>query len=88
MKTTGASGIHIRSKSALYHTEEEEVMYAMIPKSRDYEDRSRSLNTKMYTLIYIFQQPYKIYSFNIISFQRPLCYPEEAGITSVFDDKS
>lgn len=63
-------------------------MYAMIPESRDYEGRNRSLNTKMYNLIYIFQQPYKIYSFNIINFQRPLCYLEEAGITSVFDDKS
>lgn len=63
-------------------------MYAMIPKSRDYEGHSRSLNIKMHNLIYIFQQLYKVDSFIIISFQRPLCYPEEAGITSIFDDKS
>lgn len=39
-------------------------------------------------LTYIFQQPYKVDSLIIIRFQRPLCYPEEAGITSTFDDKS
>lgn len=63
-------------------------MHAMIPESRDYEGHSRSLNIKMHNIIYIFQQPYKVDSFIIISFWRPLCYPEEAGITSIFDIKS